>query len=80
VLLPPMAPFTDQVTPVFDVFWSVAVNACVPFVSKLAEVGLTLTVIGGGDVTVTPRWQMRQCWPRWWLLPYVARRLPVPYR
>jgi hypothetical protein len=38
---------------VFDVFWSVAVNTCVPSGSKLAEVGLTLTAIGGGVVTVT---------------------------
>ena len=51
--LPDEEPSTVQVTPVFDVFWTVAVNCCVPFVSKLAEVGLTLTVIGA-DVTVTP--------------------------
>jgi hypothetical protein len=54
LLLPPGTVSTVQVTPVFEVFWTVAVNCCVPFVSKLAEVGLTLTVIGGGDVTVTP--------------------------
>jgi hypothetical protein len=51
--LPDEEPSTVQVTPVFDVFWTVAVNCCVPFVSKLAEVGLTLTVIGAA-VTVTP--------------------------
>jgi hypothetical protein len=54
LLLPPGTVSTVQVTPVFEVFWTVAVNCCVPLGGKLAEVGLTLTVIGGGDVTVTP--------------------------
>jgi hypothetical protein len=52
--LPVEEPSTVQVTPVFDVFWTVGVNCCVPPGDKSAEVGLRLTEIGGGAVTVTP--------------------------
>ena len=51
--LPDEEPSTVQLTPVFDVFWTVAVNCCVPLGGKLAEVGLRLTEIGAA-VTVTP--------------------------
>jgi hypothetical protein len=48
LLLPPGTVSTVQVTPVFDVFWTAAVNCCVPPDSTLAEAGLRLTVIAGG--------------------------------
>ena len=51
VIVPPVA---DQVTAVFDVPLTVAVNCCVAPVASVATVGLMLTVTGGGGaVTVT---------------------------
>jgi hypothetical protein len=53
VEFPPVAPFTCQVTAVFDVFVTVAVNCCVNPTCTLAVVGAIATVTGGGAVTVT---------------------------
>jgi len=51
VALPPAIPFTLQVTAVFVVFVTVAVNCCVAPVATEALVGLTLTATGGMTVT-----------------------------
>ena len=51
VIVPPVA---DQVTPVFDVPVTLAVNCCVAAVCSDAVVGLIVTETGGGGaVTVT---------------------------
>ena len=50
-IVPPVA---DQMTAVFVLPLTVAVNCCVPPVCSEAEVGLMLTATGGGGaVTVT---------------------------
>jgi len=51
VALPPAIPFTLQVTAVFVVPVTVAVNCCVAPVTTEALVGLTLTVTGSTTVT-----------------------------
>ncbi len=52
VELPPVTPSTCQVTPVFDVFSTVAVNACVPPPAlTLAVPGDTVTVTGAEALT-----------------------------
>ena len=54
VALPPVTPPTCQVTAVFDVFSTVAVNACVPPPAlTLAVPGDTVTVMGASAVTTT---------------------------
>jgi len=56
VALPPVTPFTCQVTAVLLVF-TVAVNCCVPPVATVAEVGemVTFTGIGGCVFDTTPQ-------------------------
>ena len=49
-IVPPVA---DQVTAVFVLPVTVAVNCCVPPVCSDADVGLMLTATGGGAVTLT---------------------------
>jgi len=53
VPLPPVVPLTCQVTAVFAVFVSVAVNCCVKLTCTEGVFGLTATVIAGGAVTLT---------------------------
>src|SRR3954468_20075104 len=45
VELPPFTPSTDQITEVFELFVTVAVNCCCALVSRVALVGLTLTEV-----------------------------------
>ena len=53
-LLDTVPPVADQVTDVFVLPVTVAVNCCVPPVCSEADVGLTLTTTGGGGaMTVT---------------------------
>ena len=47
-----VTPFTCQVTAVFPVFVTVAVNCCVALTGTLGIVGLTVTTITGAAVTV----------------------------
>jgi len=56
VELPPVIPFTFQVTLVFDVFWTVAVKVLVRFVRTDALVGemATVTAAGGGVIVTVP--------------------------
>jgi len=53
VALPPVTPFTCQVTAVLLVFCTVAVNCWVPPAATVADVGeiVTLTAVGGVIVT-----------------------------
>ena len=58
VIVPTLAeplrtPSTVHVTAVLDVFWTVAVNCCVPLGSTLTVLGVMPAAIGGGGVTVT---------------------------
>lgn len=53
VAIPPVTPFTCQVTAVLDVFVTLAENCCVKPVVTVAVLGLTVTVMAGGAVTVT---------------------------
>ena len=53
VAFPPATPFTCQFTAVFEVFATVAANCCVAPTATEAVAGLTVTVTGGGAVTVT---------------------------
>jgi hypothetical protein len=48
VALPPVTPFTCQVTAVLLVFCTIALNCCVPPAATVAEIGemVTLTEIG----------------------------------
>ena len=51
VELPPVMPFTLQITEVFDVFATVAVNSCVAEGASVTDAGATVTVtVGGGGV------------------------------
>jgi hypothetical protein len=53
--LPPLTPFTDQVTAAFEVPATAAVNACAPPARTLADAGLTVTVtVAGGGVVPPP--------------------------
>jgi hypothetical protein len=51
VVLPPVTLFTCQVTAVFDVFATVAVNCCVRPTPTVGVLGLTVTVTTGCAVT-----------------------------
>ena len=53
VLLPPVMPFSFQLTPVFVMFCTVAVNCFVLLTRTVALVGVMLMVTGGGDTTFT---------------------------
>jgi hypothetical protein len=53
VLFPPFTPSTDQVTAVFVVPVTVAVNCCVPPSATIAVVGEMVTVIVGGGGVIT---------------------------
>ena len=50
VLLPPPTPSTVQVTAVFEVFNTVAVNCCVPLGASVTELGETATETGAVPV------------------------------
>jgi hypothetical protein len=52
VELPPLTPFTLQVTATLDVPVTVAVNCCSPLTGTWAVGGETVTVIEGATVTV----------------------------
>lgn len=54
VELPPVTPFTRQVTPVLELPVTVAVNCLVWPVATLAEVGEMVTEICGGAVLLLP--------------------------
>ena len=51
--VPPAIPFTNQFTAVLVVPETVALNCCVWPSWRLALVGETVTVTGGGGITVT---------------------------
>ena len=53
LLLPLLTPSTVQVTSVFDVFWTVAVNCCAALVARLTAGGLMLMRTTGARLTVT---------------------------
>jgi hypothetical protein len=51
--LPPVTPFTCQVTAVLLAFSTVAVNCCVPPAATVADAGEMVTLTGAAAVTVT---------------------------
>ena len=51
--LPPLTPFTFQITDVFPLFWTVAVNCCVVLTLTVAVVGEMEIAIGAGATTFT---------------------------
>jgi hypothetical protein len=53
VEFPPFTPSTDQITEVFELFVTVAVNCCVASVAIFALVGLIVTAVWGVLPTVT---------------------------
>ena len=53
VEFPPVMLFTSQVTAVFDVPVTVAVNCCVPFAATVAGEGETLTLTMAGETMTT---------------------------
>ena len=53
VALPPVTPFTCQVTAVLLVFCTVAVNCCVPPTATVADVGEIVTLTGAAAVIET---------------------------
>ncbi len=59
VALPPVTPFTCQVTAVLLVFCTVAVNCWVPLAATVADVGAIVTITGIGvgvvDTPVQPK-------------------------
>jgi hypothetical protein len=53
VALPPVTPFTFQMTDLFDVFWTVAVNCTERLIRTDAVVGEIAIVTAAGATTLT---------------------------